>query len=597
MKKMKMLSALLIGFCFAAGLHSEVPAVRFRKPDVPGFLQSMEFQTVQMQVFPREVSGMVPDPYSDLSWNPAYVMRSSQKSVYLDFHSMNPASLFAVQGTGVTYGYARGGIEDQVAPRWYPQTSVRSVQTVPLYNFGILLPVHSRLFIGFFNRTVFDYGPFLQGYGGSSPGRGWAYDESKNSGSLVPQRLETDHNQQTVLGNQFEAVVGYRISNKIDLGLRLGHMVYDRHGDLLDDKWAKYPHSSYGNLEDESLKIRGHHVEAGLGLLFRPDSTMRFGVYGGIAEGDGSERSASLDTSRSWSERDVDPRYYGKDYYLLNSDQSFREDGSRTQVALTFEKQFSEKWTFRSFLSAAWSDVNVGGDLASSDTLAGDQTYDYYEYYNEIHFRRWQNHGSRASGLDGDGTEKSRQWKGFASIAYAPGGIWSLFGGIHVQYYTFRQDLSETSHYRSHRLDEYSLYNPQTTREASANEREYSMKSEYDRWSFLLPVGFRIQVVKGLSVLLGSGVAFSLEDEKSEGERLYPFITTSKWKDGQLTVNDRETDRYEIFSSDPARVLSRQWGRYFGLSYRHSCGAKAYLKFADDFSQLNNWAFGFAMDW
>jgi hypothetical protein len=597
MKKIYLPAVLLAGFFITGGLHSDVPPVHFRKPDVPGFLQSMDFQTVQMQVFPREITGMVPDPFSDLSWNPAYVMQASQKSVYLDFHSMNQVPLFAAQGSAIAFGSSRGGAEDPVSPRWYPQTTVQSVQTIPLYNFGILLPLNPKLSVGFFNRTVFDYGPFLQGVGSAAPGGGWGYDEARNGGNLVPQRLETANNQQTVLGNQLEAVIGYKISEKLDLGLRFGHMVFDRHGDLLEDSWAKYPHSSNANLQDESRKIRGHHVEAGLGLLFRPDSTLRIGVYGGVATGNGSERSASLDTSRNWSERDVDPRYYGKDFYFLNSNQTFHEDGSRPQAALTFEKQLSDKWIIRSAFSAAWSDVNVSGELAAGDTLAGDQTYDYYESSNNTYLRRWQYHGSRDSGLSGNGIEKTRQWEAFASAAYAPGGAWSLFGGIHLQHYTSRRDFNETARFRSSRWDGYSVYKPETTGDASANEREYSLKTEYDRWSLLLPIGFRIRVVRGLSVLLGSGVAFSLEDEKSEGERLYPFITTSKWANEKLIVDDRETDRYEVFSSEPAKVLSRQWGRYFGLAYEHPSGAKVYLRFTDDFSQMNNWAFGFALDW
>ena len=582
--------------CIAPHLDADVPSVRFRRPDIPGFLQSMEFQTVQMQVFPREVSGMVPDPVSDLSWNPAILMQISKKSVYMDFHSMESAPVFSQDGLGIPFGNARTASADVVAPRWFTQTSVRSMETSPLYDFGIMLPVNARLKIGIFNRTVFDYGPFLQGYGRSTEANGIYYD-SKTGGTLIPQRLETDHNQQTVLGNQVEAVAGYRLSGKWDLGFRFGHMVYDRHGDLVDDRWAKYPHSSSGNLQDESLKIRGHHVEAGLGLMFHPDSATGLGMYAGIVSGNGSEKSISQDTSRTWSELDVDPKYYDKNYNFLTSDQTFKEDGSRPQLTLNFEKRLSPKWVLRSFLSGSWSSMDVTGDLASADTTANDRTFDYYESSYDRHLRRLQGHGSRASGLSGDGTEKSGLWKGFVSVVYAPKGVWSLFGGVHVQRFTFRQELGEGSNYRSHRYDEYSMYKPETGRDAYNQQLNYSMKSEYSRWSVYIPVGFRMKVAPRISVLLGTGVAFTVEDQSSEGDRVYPIKTTQKWKDGKLVVGDKETDRYEVFSSNPAKVLSRQWSRYFGLAYQHPSGANVYLKFADDFSKMSNWAFGFEMNW
>ena len=67
-----------------------------------------------------------------------------------------------------------------------------------------------------------------------------------------------------------------------------------------------------------------------------------------------------------------------------------------------------------------------------------------------------------------------------------------------------------------------------------------------------------------------------------------------KVEDGSLIVNDREINRAERFDSDPAKVLTRQLGRYFGLVYSHPSGVQAFLKFADDFAQLSGWTIGFA---
>jgi hypothetical protein len=593
----KCLAPLILVLC-AVHAFSEVPASRLRTPDMPGFLQSMSFQTLQTQVFPREIAGMIPDAYSDLSWNPANLRVLTRKSVYLDFQSSSQAALFPTRGTGVQAVNYRSGIEDQVAPRWYPQTSIRSTQTAPLYNFGILIPLHSRLSIGFFNRTVFDYGPFLQGSAGTG-----AWDEKADyasrvngNGTLVPQRMEADENQQTAIGNQFEVTIGYKLSGSLDIGLRLGHMVYGRRGDLLNDRWANYPHSTSADLEDESLKINGHHVEAGLGLVYHPDSTSRFGLYGGLASGNGTEKSLARDTTHTWSETDTDTRYFNMSHYALKSNQVFSEKGSKPLFTLSFEKRLSGKWLFRTSASASWSNVDVTGNIVSSDTSAGDRTFDQWDN-SATYFRRLESHGSRTGGLTGEGTEKTRSWEAFASVIYSADGRWSMFAGVHVQRYTFGQDFTEVSNYQTHVYNKYSIYKPEINEENYYHEKDYTLKNEYSRWSAILPVGFQIRVARGFSVLMGSGIAFSLEDESASGDRLYPTKITQRRINGQMIVNDGETDRYETFSSNPARVLNRQWGRYFGIVYEHPCGSKVFLKFSDDFSQMNNWAFGFSLDW
>jgi hypothetical protein len=590
--------SILIAIVTASvSLNAAVPAPRFRKPDVPGFLQSMEFRTVMMQTFPSEVSGMVPDAVSDLIWNPATLAGLSKRSAFLDFFGGEGNPIFsasaAASGPAVN---ARSWTDEIAAPRWYPQTVVSSTETRPLVSLGLLLPVSRRLSVALFDRLLFDYGPFLQGV---SAGGAWneAADRyNDKSGDVSLSRIETGHNQQTTVGNRFETVIGFRASDRLDLGLRLGQLMYRRDGDLLEDNWANYPHSSSADLEDESLRIRGRQWEAGLGAMFRSDSTFRFGVYGGLVSADGSEKSASIDTTAAWSERDTDPRYFNRSASLLTADQSYDADGVRPLISANAEKRISGNWLLRTAVSYSWSDTDVTGALASSDTTAGSQGYDYWSNGSN-YYRREQSQGSRASVLDGTGTEKTGTWKGFVSAVYAPGGSWSLFGGLHVQRQRFERDFSENAETMTHSQRVYTIYDSGSERSYYHHTRQYSTETRVDRWSLALPVGMRVRVAKGFSALIGASAAFLLEDESSSGTRLYPVKETRRWEDGSLIVNDREINRAERFDSDPAKVLTRQLGRYFGLVYGHPSGVQAFLKFTDDFSQLSGWTIGFGMDW
>lgn len=586
---------------FAASLSSNasVPDPRFRKPAVPGFLQPMEFRTVMMQTFPLEVSGMVPDPVSDLIWNPATLAGLSKRSAFLDFFGAADNPVFSASAVSADPAVSARSLTDEfAAPRWVSQTSVVPSESRPLASLGLLLPVHRRLSLALFDRVTFDYGPFLQSVGG---GGDWnaetadagVYDKARD---VTLSRLETGHNQQTTVGNRIEAVVGWRASDRLDLGLRLGHMVYRRDGELLEDDWANYPHSSSAGFEDESLAVRGSQAEAGLGAMFRADSTFRFGVYGGLISGDASERWAAVDTTAGWSEQDTDPRYFSRSASFLTADQSYGADGVRPLVSANAEKRESENWLLRAFVSYAWSETDVSGVLSSSDTTSGDRGYDHWQSGSTF-YRRTRSQGSRAGSLEGDGTEKTGTWKGSVSAVYAPRGCWSLFGGLHVQRQRFERDFSENGTTRSHSLSVHTIYAAGSERSYYHHARQYIMEAEVDRWSFALPVGMRIGVAKGFSALIGASAAFLLEDESASGLRVYPVKTTRRWQNGSLIVDDLEINRAERFDSDPAKVLTRQLGRYFGLVYSHPAGVQAYLKFADDFSQLSGWTIGFGMEW
>jgi hypothetical protein len=595
---MKKTLVFLCGFCiFASALRPDVPSPRFRQPDVPGFLQSMDYRTVAQQVFPIETSGMAPDPYSDLFLNPAFAASTGRRHLALDFNPTEGRSAFLLQRANASSGGLRTWTEDCVAPSWFSRTQVRAADSSPLFNLGVLVPVRTGLTLGLFHRTSYDLAPFLAGY---SQTNAWdetiAYDARGAAAEKNLQRLETDHNQQTTFGTRTEAVAGWRVSRAFELGVRLGRFDYVRDGDLLDDRWSNQPHSRSAVLEDESLRIRGRHTEAEFGFLWRPNASTRVGASAGLAKGSTSESTTSRDSSFAWSERDTDRRYYDKAHSFLAADETFDAEGRRPAVKAVFERRFSDRWILRSAGSFSWSATDIDGDMASADTTDGDRTYDHWNNGSTV-FRRWAYHGSRSAGLGGTGTEKRNDWSAFVSACYAPDDRWSAFGGIHLRVQTLRSDFTESSTYRSHRFDEYSLALPETQRVANFSERDYSMRGRMERWTLMLPVGFQIEAAKGFSVLLGSSVAFILDDSDSRGDLVYPSRITRKWTNGQTAVNDEETDRGEIYSSDPARVLARQWGRSLGLSYRHASGATVSVRFSNDVSVLDNWAFGFQMSW
>lgn len=433
-KKFIMLVLLLI--LLITQIFADVPPIRTHRPDVPYFLAPMYFQTVLMMVFPSEISGMVTDSYSDLIWNPAFIVRQSQKSLYLDFNAQNNSSYFSVPDFTQYSNYYSSYTDAMVQPRWYTQTSLNTVKTTPIYNFAVILPLSSKITVSLMNRSIFDYGPYRSAYDWRN------FDQALpiGMGKTDVQRLDIDENQQTVFGTQSEIMLGYNISEKVDLGFRFGHYSYNRDGNLFDSKLGVYPHSSFDNLNDESFDIAGHHIELGVGLIYHIKDETHLGFYGGLTMGKSTEDTFSKDSSDTWYERDTNKNYYSDYQYSLESRESYSGDGTRQNIALTFEQDISTKLKLRSFLSYNWSNIDTAGSSTSANSTSEDMAYDYYYAYNK-HFRGKESQGNRESGLSGSGENRTNHWNWFASLSYVPKINWTLFGGVQIQKFSVKQEF------------------------------------------------------------------------------------------------------------------------------------------------------------
>ena len=277
----------------------------------------------------------------------------------------------------------------------------------------------------------------------------------------------------------------------------------------------------------------------------------------------------------------------------LDSDEDYSTEATRPEFRLTFERDISKKLLFRSFFSYTWKDEDISGSFISADTSYSDRTYD--SYYDN--FRRLESHSSRASSLTGSGTYDLNKWRWFASLTYKLKRNWAVFSGIQIQKLNYEKECTESSGYTSHSWSQYSIYDPETTRNYYSHTKNYSFKENYSQWSAFLPIGIKAKISKGLYLLLGSDITFTLTDENSKGELLYPKKTTRKWEDDRLIVEDLETNRYEEFSSDPAKEFSRTLSHRFGIMYQHKSGARLYFRSFEDVLKTTNWALGFEMKW
>ncbi len=565
--------------------YSGVPSTQTHRPSIPYFMEQIQFQSILLGVFGENMSGVVPDKYSDLNWNPAYIFNNSQDGVYIDFNYQKPVDSY--------YQYYNYGGNDMVVPNWYYNTYVTSLQTDPLYNLAFVKKINSSLSIGIFNRSLFDYGPYrsISDWHYYSYGRNLAaYDESAYK-DLELKTVEVANNQQGAWGTQTEISVGYKMTSKIDLGLKFGHYIFRRWGDLYDSRYSKQPHSLIDEYNNEDLTVDGDQLEFGAGIVYHINENTDIGLFASYMDGKATEQNTSIDKTEYWSERATDTRYYSISDYYLFSNYSNSSEGRSPFVSLTFQKKLSPDLTLRSFFSYRQREEDIGGSIFSMDTTYKDRTYDYYSS-GSYYFTRDESFGDAETHLGGDGKEDTKLYKWFTSLIYNPQNEWSAFAAIILQMQNLNIDIYENStHYRNDFRERF-YYDIGTLQNYHSYIKHYQYSYASELWSAIIPVGVKAGVFSGFSLLIGTDLKFELTKTEESGDMLYPQRITRRTENGIIIVEDIETNRPETYNSDQPKEFHKSSGIHFGAFYEHKTGINIYIKTGDDILEKNGWSFG-----
>jgi hypothetical protein len=572
-------------------LYAEVPPPLTHQPPLPYFMQQINFESVLLSVYGSDISGIVTDKYSDLSWNPAFVLSSPDSGIYLDFNYRQTAPSY--------YGYYSYSDQDRVYPKWYNSTQINTLQTDPLYNFASILKINSKISLGVINRFLFDYGPFRSSSDWSvySAGREInAYDKSAYD-ELELKTVDVADNQQTLWGTQTEISLGYKLNPKFDLGLKVGHYTFRRQGDLYDSRYSGMPHSLVNEKNDEDLAIHGEHFEVGAGVIYHCNKNSDLGLYASIMHGRSTEIDFSLDSSDYWSERDTDARYYSSNNYHLNDTHSYSSEGISPQVTITFQKTFNPAISMRSFFSFRHVQNDITGSIRASDATHADRTYDSYDYNTKTYnFARDETVQGSEHVLNGTGKETKTNYKWLASLQFMRDKTWSAFAAFIIKKQTLRTELSENSSYSRDQSSQRYYYGPGTNGQFTSYLKNYRYNYNSRIWSVTLPVGVQARVISGFSLLAGTDLKFDLAETKESGDMLYRQKVDRRTENGKIVVEDIQINRPETYRTHQPKEFSKTSGIYIGAFYEHSSGIKVYIKTDEDITKKSSWTFGSEYD-
>ncbi len=568
-------------------IYGGVPYPQTHQPSSPYFMKQINFQSILLKTFGPDISGIVMDKYSDMSWNPAFILSSSENGIYMDFnYSISRPSY---------YKYYHSGEYNNVVPNWYRGTSINSLQTDPLYNFAYVQKINPKISIGIINRSLFDYGPFRSSsnWRDYNFGTNQIFYDSKAYEDLESKTVEVDKNQQTVWGAQTEVSLAYKLSPKIDLGIKFGHYIFRRWGDLNDSKYSKQPHSLIDNLSDENFTINGDHFEFGGGLLYHFDEKTNLGFFVSLMKGTAAEDNKSLNNSEYWSERAIDTDYYSINKYNLSANNAYSSDGSSPFFTLTFQKEISSDFILRSFFSYRQNKNSISGTVLSTDTSYTDRTFDSRKYNtNTWFFTREEQFGGAKSTLNGSGEEDNKSYKWFASLIYKSNNTWSAFAALILKRNSRNLEYSENSTYYRDTFSQRYFYNPGTSGDYFSFIKNYRYSYNSKVWSATIPVGIKANIIDGFSLLIGTDLRFNLIEVKESGNMLYPQKIRRVTKNGEIITEEIETDRPETYNSDRPKVFNKSSAIHLGAFYEHKSGIKIYVRTSGDILDKNSWTFG-----
>jgi hypothetical protein len=566
----------MVGILPLNTLWAQTPEVKIKVPAIPSFLEPLYFQTFESMVLPPEASGMVSDPFSDLAWNPAFVVRPNKRMVYLDYGLHNRTEPHAFRNFSHSFGTS-GTLPNEML-RTDIHGQIQPLTNRPLVNVAAIFQISKRFSLGIVNKTVVDRQPFL--------------DVTDKSNSPF------DVNRQAGSGVHTELSLGYKIGNIVDIGFRVGYYGYRRDGEFKDN-WKDDKTLDYFDNQNESIfDVSGNHTDLGVGLVIHIDPSTSLGVSAGITSGDSSEQN-KFDEIRTGFRETIDISNSREQWFRYGiSNWHWSEcDGERKYATITYEHQLGTKWALRHFFSYSDYSMDCRGGLNAPSPYEFNRYEEGYIRYNPGE-QGSQYFISEHFHLEGTAVRNAIRWKFSTSALYTPSPNWSFFGGIQVQRYSLKEEFQEHSDSAYVYQREYNYDNSsEIIEERSRRHGDYWVDATFKQLWIYLPVGIKITPLKKLELTLGADLSLSISTEEQTARKVYPQINESYRRNGILTNTRTLTDVFVNYTYQSPKTLYGHVRHHIGLTYHVAKGLDLYLRSFGKIFEETDWWFGVMVRW
>jgi hypothetical protein len=361
------------------------------------FLQPHRILSVNLKNIDEGLLGILPDPLSELSFQPAGLSSISGTRLYIDLKGSSEDPKTFKYRVYPTYLYDNA----LFAPPYWGQPAERKLE--PLISAIYIGDIATKYLPGFkfavsyelihHQGTFYEYVPFW--YYGGYDAFGVRAEASRDFPELPPNVKQDGLDEKTETAHLFDAYVALPLAKFLAVGGKFSRVQTDVSGDYVrlnnyNDQYNNSYRSSYLNAKNKEAAIR--QTEFSGGVLATLSSTRQIGVFAGRIEGDHQQSAFDQDSSFYQYDSGTPNDYFGLWRYSHSSQSQWRHDGATKYAGAHGELPMHNDVAFRFRFEYQKSSVDLTNGDAVADTSYSHYRFRYYQdstVYNSISSSRF----------------------------------------------------------------------------------------------------------------------------------------------------------------------------------------------------------------
>jgi hypothetical protein len=345
------------------------------------FLRPHRIVSVTLKNIDEGLLGILPDPLSELSFQPAGLSSISGTRLYIDLKGSAEKPKAFKHRLYPIYFYDN----TLFAPPYWGRPAERKLE--PLISAIYLGDIAAKYLPGFkyavsyelihHQGTFYEYVPFW--YYGGYDAFGARTEASRNFPELEPNIKQDGLDEKTETAHLLDAYLSLKPAKFLSLGAKIGRVQTDVSGDYArlnnyNDQYNNSYRSSYLNAKSTGASIRQNELSGG--VLFSL-ANREVGVFAGRIEGDHKQSASNQDSSFYQYGEIAQADYFGLWRYSHSSESHWRHDGETEYAGVHGNLPMQNDIAFRFRFEYQKSTV----DLANGDAVL-DTSYSHYRFRN-----------------------------------------------------------------------------------------------------------------------------------------------------------------------------------------------------------------------
>lgn len=342
------------------------------------FLKPHRVLTLNLKNLDAGLLGILPDPLSEMSFQPATLATISGNKLYIDLKGSSEKPKAPQYRVYPLYAYANA---DFASP-YFARPAERKLE--PLVSALYVGEVAAKLLPGVkfalayellhHQGTFYEYVPYW--YYGAYDAFGVRAEASRDFPELDPNIKQDGLDEKTETAHLFDAYFSFKPAKFLSLGAKVSRAQTDVDGDYVrlnnyDDKNYHYL-SRYLNTKSTKADLRQTEVSAGAVLSF---AQRELGFFAGHITGDHQQFAAERDSSFYSYDDEQRSDYFSRSRYAHESASHWKHEGNTNYAGIHGELPMQNGLAFRFRAELHKSDL----DLTNGDVVR-DTSASYYRF-------------------------------------------------------------------------------------------------------------------------------------------------------------------------------------------------------------------------